>query len=156
MGGVLSDGNFEPSCLSGDSAGLHCQSAAPNGHADAADALPSGMTISQLSTIGFLYFSQQGDVYQKDIESFFKLRRSTVSSQLDTLEKKGLIQRVPVSHDARLKKLVLTEEGLRISGQVLLVLEQMNDFMIQGLSQEETVVLTNLLRKIEQNLSRIG
>ena len=32
----------------------------------------------------------------------------------------------------------------------------MNDFMIQGLSQEETVVLTNLLRKIEQNLSRIG
>ena len=48
------------------------------------DALPSGMTISQLSTIGFLYFSQQGDVYQKDIESFFKLRRSTVSSQLDT------------------------------------------------------------------------
>ena len=117
------------------------------------DALPTGMTISQLSTIGFLYFSQQGDVYQKDIESFFKLRRSTVSSQL---EKKGLIQRVPVSHDARLKKLVLTEEGLRISGQVLLVLEQMNDFMIQGLSQEETVVLTNLLRKIEQNLSRIG
>ena len=114
------------------------------------------MPISQLSTIGFLYFSQQGDVYQKDIESFFKLRRSTVSSQLDTLEKKGLIQRVPVSHDARLKKLVLTEEGLRISGQVLLVLEQMNDFMIQGLSQEETVVLTNLLRKIEQNLSRIG
>ena len=39
------------------------------------DALPSGMTISQLSTIGFLYFSQQGDVYQKDIESFFKLHR---------------------------------------------------------------------------------
>ena len=112
--------------------------------------------LYNLSTIGFLYFSQQGDVYQKDIESFFKLRRSTVSSQLDTLEKKGLIQRVPVSHDARLKKLVLTEEGLRISGQVLLVLEQMNDFMIQGLSQEETVVLTNLLRKIEQNLSRIG
>ena len=32
----------------------------------------------------------------------------------------------------------------------------MNDFMIQGLSQEEMVVLTNLLRKIEQNLSRIG
>lgn len=54
------------------------------------DALPSGMTISQLSTIGFLYFSQQGDVYQKDIESFFKLRRSTVSSQLDTLEKRAL------------------------------------------------------------------
>ena len=48
-----------------------------------------------------------------------------------------------------LKSWFLQSEGLRISGQVLLVLEQMNDFMIQGLSQEETVVLTNLLRKIE-------
>lgn len=55
-----------------------------------------------------------------------------------------------------LKSWFLQRRGLRISGQVLLVLEQMNDFMIQGLSQEETVVLTNLLRKIEQNLSRIG
>ena len=156
MGGVLSDGNFEPSCLSGDSAGLHCQSAAPNGHANAARCASLGHDNFPIIHHWVFVFSQQGDVYQKDIESFFKLRRSTVSSQLDTLEKKGLIQRVPVSHDARLKKLVLTEEGLRISGQVLLVLEQMNDFMIQGLSQEETVVLTNLLRKIEQNLSRIG
>ncbi len=52
--------------------------------------LPSGMTFPHYPPLGFLYFSQQGDVYQKDIESFFfKLRRSTVSSQLDTLGEKG-------------------------------------------------------------------
>lgn len=114
----------------------------------------SGMTISQLSTIGFLTFEQGRDIYQKDVESFFKLRRSTVSSLLNTLERKELIQRVPVPHDARLKKLVLTEQGQEISTQVLLTFSQMNDFMIRGLSEEEVQSLTTILGKIEDNLNR--
>ena len=116
--------------------------------------LPGGMTIAQLSTIGFLYFSQDADIYQRDIESFFKLRRSTVSSQLNTLEKKGLIRRVPVAHDARLKKLVLTQDGLAASAQVMQILAEMNRLMVQGLSQEEVDQLSRLLQKIEENLTR--
>lgn len=118
------------------------------------EVIPGGMTASQLSTLGFLYFSRKEDVYQRDIEANFKLRRSTVSSQLNTLEKKGLIQRVPVPQDARLKKLVLTEEGLRISGEVLQMLHKINDLMIQGLSQEEITCLSNLLSKVEKNISQ--
>lgn len=120
------------------------------------EALPSGMTISQLSTVAFLYFSQQDDIYQRDIESFFKLRRSTISSQLNTLEKKGLIQRVSVAHDARLKKLVLTPAGQEISAQVLQILGQMNQQMVQGLTAEELSLLTQLLNKLEENLAHQG
>lgn len=118
------------------------------------EALPGGMTIAQLSTIGFLYFSQNDDVYQRDIESFFKLRRSTVSSQLNTLEKKGLLQRVPVAHDARLKKLILTQDGLAVSSQVMHILAEMNRLLVHGLSEEEVAQLSRLLRKIEENLIR--
>ena len=118
------------------------------------EALPAGMTVAQLSTIGFLYFSQNEEVYQRDIESFFKLRRSTISSQLNTLEKKGLIQRVPVAHDARLKKLVLTQDGMEASAHVMRILAEMNRLLVQGLSQEEVDQLSRLLAKIEENLSR--
>lgn len=118
------------------------------------EALPAGMTVAQLSTIAFLYFSQGTDVYQRDIESFFKLRRSTISSQLNTLEKKGLIQRVPVAHDARLKQLVLTQDGLAASSQVMEILGEMNRLMVQGLSQDEVAQLSRLLGKIEGNLIR--
>lgn len=120
------------------------------------EALPGGMTIAQLSTIGFLYFAQDADVYQRDIESFFKLRRSTVSSQLNTLEKKGLIRRVPVAHDARLKKLVLTQDGLVASAQVMQILGDLNRLMVQSLSQEEVAQLCHLLGKIEENLIRVA
>ena len=115
---------------------------------------PTGMTVSQLSTIGYLAFSRGQEVYQKDIETFFKLRRSTVSSLLNTLERKGLIRREAVSHDARLKKLELTEAGLEISGKALSVMKQMNQVLIQGLTPEEVTQLSGLLGKVEATLSR--
>lgn len=114
----------------------------------------AGMTISQLSTLGYLAMREESDVYQRDIETFFHLRRSTVSSLLNTMERKGLIRREPVPHDARLKKLVLTDEGLAISEQALSVMKQMNQVLIQGLTPEEVIQLSGLLGKVETTLSR--
>ena len=114
---------------------------------------PSGMTISQLSVLGFLSFHQDQDIYQRDVENFFKLRRSTISSLLNTLERKQLIRRTPVSHDARLKKLELTEQGHQSSYYVYHTFSQMNDLMIQGLSPEEVQTLVTILGKIEDNLT---
>ena len=102
---------------------------------------PSGMTVSQLSTLGYLSIMRDGeDVYQRDIETFFKLR-------------KGLLRREPVPHDARLKKLVLTEAGLAISGQARSVMQKMNQVLIQGLSPEEVTQFSELLGKVEYALS---
>lgn len=115
---------------------------------------PTGMTVSQLSTMGYLAMREGSDVYQRDIETFFHLRRSTVSSLLNTLERKGLLQREPVPHDARLKKLVLTEAGLALSTQALSVMRRMNQVLIQGLTPEEVVQLSGLLGKVETTLSR--
>ncbi len=115
---------------------------------------PTGMTVSQLSTMGYLAMREGSDVYQRDIETFFHLRRSTVSSLLNTLERKGLLQREPVPHDARLKKLVLTEAGLALSTQALSVMRRMNQVLIQGLTPEEVVQLSGLLGKVEATLSQ--
>lgn len=115
---------------------------------------PTGMTVSQLSTLGYLAMREKSDVYQRDIETFFHLRRSTVSSLLNTLERKGLLRREPVPHDARLKKLVLTEAGLALSTQALSVMQRMNQVLIQGLTPEEVIQLSGLLGKVEATLSQ--
>ena len=115
---------------------------------------PTGMTVSQLSTLGYLAMVEESNVYQRDIETFFHLRRSTVSSLLNTLERKGLLRREPVPHDARLKKLVLTETGLALSTQALSVMQRMNQVLIQGLTPEEVVQLSGLLGKVEATLSQ--
>ena len=116
--------------------------------------LPNGMTVSQASAMGYLLLQEGTDVYQKDLENFFKLRRSTVSSMLNTLEKKGIIQRQAVPHDARLKKLVLTDHGRQLSSLAGQIFSQINELMVQGLTQEELTTLAAILNKIETNLSK--
>lgn len=52
-------------------------------------ALEYGLTSIQSRIIRFLYLeSQKRDVYQKDIEEEFNIRRSSVTSVLQLLEKK--------------------------------------------------------------------
>ena len=63
--------------------------------------------------LGFLYHAQR-PVYQKDIESNFGIARSTVTNILQLMEKKGYLTRTTDEHDARLKRLDLTELGKKV------------------------------------------
>ena len=71
------------------------------------------LTCSNGWIIGHLCESEQlgREVYQRDLEDEFGITRSTASKVLILLEKKGLIARESVSHDARLKKITLTERS---------------------------------------------
>ena len=60
--------------------------------------------------LGFLKDHSDCEVYQKDIEEAFSISRATASNMLAVMERKGLIERAQVSHDARLKRLVLTDK----------------------------------------------
>ena len=113
---------------------------------------PDGMTISQLAIFAYLSFMVEEDVYQRDLEAFFRLRRSTVSSTLTTLEKKGLVYRVSVPHDARLKKIQLTERGQEIGLHVQSVFSQTNNIAVNGIPEKDLAVMNSALAKIQWNL----
>lgn len=121
------------------------------------DWLPPGMTVPQLATISYLALSapEAGDVYQRDLERAFKLRRSTISSLLNTLERKALIRREPVPQDARLKKLRLTPEGARIGEQVHRLFHQANELMVKDFTPEERDTLSSLLRRVANNMNQV-
>ena len=62
--------------------------------------------------IRYLYEKRDEDIFQKDIEQHFSIGRSTVTNIIQLMEKKGFVLRESVEHDARLKKVVLTEKGV--------------------------------------------
>lgn len=76
----------------------------------------TGLTPIQSRILGYIFMaeSEGSYVFQRDIEELFRIRRSSVTSVLQLLEKKGLLRRESVPEDARLKKLLLTEEGWRL------------------------------------------
>jgi DNA-binding MarR family transcriptional regulator len=92
------------------------------------------------------------DIFQKDLEEVFLVRRSTMSSILLRMEEKGLLTRTSVDHDARLKKITLTEKGLRLHKQMEHSIDEMEDRLSSGLSPEESKTLLALLEKVRHNL----
>lgn len=70
-----------------------------------------GATGGNVRVLIFLAHHSDRDIYQRDIEKAFGITRSTASRELTLLESNGMIARLPVEHDARLKRLVLTARG---------------------------------------------
>ena len=112
-----------------------------------------GATPMQGRIIEFLYdHREEGDFFQRDLEEFFSIRRSTASGILGLMERDGLLRRESVDYDARLKKLVLTEAGMkhhrRFSGYIAETEAQMS----RGLTEEELDTFFRIMERIRKNL----
>lgn len=102
--------------------------------------------------IDYLYHHQDQDIFQKDIEEIFEVTRSTASKVITLMEKKGMITRTTVPHDARLKKLTLTPLALEMEATILNDIQQFEKQLIKGLSEQEINFLFHCLSKIRNNL----
>ena len=113
-----------------------------------------GLTAMQIFFLDFLYRNQNQQIFQRDLESEFQIRRSTVTGILQGMEKKGLVLRMSVEEDARLKRIVLTEQAMQLHQAVTSALHQAEEEALEGLSKEERDCLIRLLEKIRNNLSK--
>ncbi|WP_294145143.1 MarR family winged helix-turn-helix transcriptional regulator [uncultured Clostridium sp.] len=110
------------------------------------------LTANQDWVLHFLIQSQGRDIMQRDIEKEFSIRRSTASRTLQLMERNGYIRREPVSYDARLKKLVVTEKGTEARDRMIDRLNRFEAELQSGISPEELNQLTSTIRKLEENI----
>ena len=102
--------------------------------------------------IEYLYRHREEPVFQRDIEQEFSITRSTVTNILQLMERKGYIRRQSVPQDARLKQLVLTEEGIHFHEKTMLSFHQTDDYVASLLTEEENAELLRLLNKLREAL----
>lgn len=103
------------------------------------------------------YFHQNcdRDIFQKDFEKKFDIRRSTASNILSLMEKNGLIMRQSVPYDARLKKIVLTQKAQNVHQQVEEAFCKMEEDIARDISDEELDAFFSTLEKIKNNIERM-
>ena len=111
-----------------------------------------GITAMSGQIMGYLCEHAGTDIYQKDVEEVFCIRRSTASQFLKGLERSGLLLRQPVLRDARLKLLVPTPKALALHQQFNQAAQQMEALLTQGISQEELDTFLAVAHKIQRNL----
>ncbi|MBR4123366.1 MAG: MarR family transcriptional regulator [Clostridia bacterium] len=102
--------------------------------------------------IAYFYENRDKDVFQKDFETKFSIRRSTASVILKTMEQKGLIERIGVKSDARLKKIVLTEKAVDIHKKITKEIEEREARLRKNVTEEELKVFFNCITKFCANM----
>ena len=113
-----------------------------------------GITGIQGRIIGFIsHNSKNRDIFQKDIEEEFDIRRSSVTSVLQLMEKNGFIERVSVSEDARLKKLIITEKGAKIQKNIYDFILNFEKSFRDELSEAEMNMFISLLDRLSNKIS---
>lgn len=102
----------------------------------------------------YLYDNREKEVFQKDIEKTFSIGRSTVTNLIQILEKKEYIRREAVERDARLKRVFLTEKGIRNNEMLRQMFDRMNEVLEKDISGEELEIFFRVCDKIHANLER--
>ena len=111
------------------------------------------ITGMQSMIIHYLIVSEgEGDRFQRDIETQFRIRRSTATGILQLMEQHGLLRREPVAHDARLKRLVLTERARALNEMICRGLEHTETLMREGIGEKELAVWFAVCEKLRANL----
>ncbi len=111
------------------------------------------LTGMQGWVIGYIYDHRDTAIFQRDLESVFSVRRSTMTNMLKLLEKNGFITRESVEHDARLKKILLTPKAILNHEHVIANLKTIEEKICEGLTQQEIETFLRIIRKIERNLN---
>ena len=112
------------------------------------------VTVSQAYVIDFMINTDKEDIFQKDLEKQFDLKRAAISLMLNNMEKNDLIKRVPVSEDARLKKLVLTEKSIALADTITTAIDEIENTLLEDLTQEEIDTFYTVLNKMRNSLSK--
>ena len=108
------------------------------------------VTIEQVKILGMIS-RNGGRVSQKEIELAFGVRRSTVTSAMQNLEKKGYIKREANPEDSRSKIVLLTDEGKEKNRKLKSFIDELEAKLVSCLDNDESDRLKELLLKVLNN-----
>ena len=91
---------------------------------------------AQIEMIDYILEHREEEIYQKDLEKIFNLRRSTISGILQTMEKNGLIERITDANDTRTEKIVLNQKAKKIFNMNQKKIEEITEVVTKDISDE--------------------
>ncbi len=131
-----------------------------------------GQIINELSRVSHSYFQQELKKYQighgqirtlffiahhegltpKEIADYLRLDKSSLTSQLQLLERNKYIERVTCEKDARKQEIKITDKTKKILPPIKQTFYSWTDSLLEGFSKEDIMQLTNYLKKMRENV----
>lgn len=96
--------------------------------------------------------SKEKNVFARDIEKKFDIRRASIAGMLQNMEKKELIQRELIDSDGRLRRIILTKKALELRRKIDQEIQILEKEALQGITKEEVEKFIQTAEKISANL----
>lgn len=113
----------------------------------------AGLSGAQGQVLHYIIAQHQDDVFQKDIEEEFNLRPATASGLLKALEADNYIYRTSMAHDARLKKIVLTDKAKKVGDNANIDIINFEQRLINDITKEDLVIFKKVINQMKNNIS---
>lgn len=105
------------------------------------------LPYSQYVILKHLY--EEDGMSQQELADLVFKDTAAVKRTLDILEKKGLVERVPVSQ--RKNSVRITDAGRELMPQVMECLENSRKIVMSGINREEEALLRSILERLYRN-----
>lgn len=123
-----------------------------NLHQIVSEATANRVTHVQARVLFYLEWMEEEkkDVYQKNIEEFLAVSKSTASELISNLENNGYISRVKEENDGRLRKIILLEKGYETNKVIGKTIQDFEKKLQSKLTEDE---LENFFRIVDKLVS---
>ena len=112
------------------------------------------LTTVQIRIMRYLFMNRDNEIYQRDIEKNFVVRRSTASGIIDTMEKNGMLKREESTLDLRTKRIVLTDKYIDRMEFLESLIEKFQNDLTTGISDVELNTFFSVIDKMKENLNK--
>lgn len=107
---------------------------------------------TQVHIIGYLLKNADKKICQKQIEEEIHLKKASITGSLDSLQDKGLIQRVTCKDDKRKKYIKLTDIVMKEKKEIENKFREIDKKLVKNLSKEEINSFFLIVDKMKKNL----
>jgi len=110
----------------------------------------------QIRITKYLLENRDNVIYQKDIQESLNISKAAISDTLQSMEKKGVIERIPSQIDGRKIQVQLTKEGKETFKEIDKDMKKINQKIEGTITQEELEEFIRIIHKIKENLKKEG
>lgn len=110
----------------------------------------------QLRIIDFLEENKDKTIYQKDLEKQLNVSKAAISGVIKTMEKKGIVERIPVLNDARKNRIILSAKSLQFYQEKIKDMQLLSEELVSGISESELKEFKRIINKMKENLKKEG
>lgn len=95
--------------------------------------------------------NQYEGIIQQDLADMLRQDKSSILRQINALQERRLVARIPSVKDKRNREIVITKKGSELLEEIKPVFEEYKKQLVNGISEQDLIQLMATLQKIQEN-----